>query len=157
MHIVIPLVTLLFATAVGAATDPATSVVGRVAEVAFTATEKTLIEEFFGRQAVDDPDAGDATGDGKVARGEKGGKSKKMPPGLAKRDSLPPGLQKQLERNGTLPPGLAKRDLPPDLAQRLPERGDGTERAIVDADVVLIETATGVVLDILRGVAGTGN
>src|SRR5215470_14934501 len=29
-----------------------------------------------------------------------------LPPGLAKRDRLPPGLEKQLVRNGTLPPGL---------------------------------------------------
>ena len=38
-----------------------------------------------------------------------------MPPGLAKKKSLPSGLQKQLEKNGTLPPGLAKRELPYDL------------------------------------------
>ena len=29
-----------------------------------------------------------------------------LPPGLAKKDRLPPGLEKQLVRNGTLPPGL---------------------------------------------------
>src|SRR5215471_5571003 len=28
-----------------------------------------------------------------------------LPPGLAKREALPPGLEKQLVRNGTLPPG----------------------------------------------------
>ena len=38
-----------------------------------------------------------------------------LPPGLAKRDKLPPGLEKHVERNGTLPPGLQKR------AQPLPE------------------------------------
>lgn len=123
----------------------------RVARAAFTAAEKSVIEEYFGRPA--SADSGDVTS------GEsngKGGKSKKMPKGLAKRDSLPPGLERQLEKNGTLPPGLAKRDLPADLTRRLPRRDDGTERVIVDSDVVLIEAATGVVLDILRGVAGSG-
>jgi len=32
-----------------------------------------------------------------------------LPPGLAKKDQLPPGLEKQLVRRGTLPPGLQKR------------------------------------------------
>jgi hypothetical protein len=35
-----------------------------------------------------------------------------LPPGLAKRDRLPPGLERQVERNGTLPPGLQKRVQP---------------------------------------------
>jgi hypothetical protein len=32
-----------------------------------------------------------------------------LPPGLAKREELPPGLEMQVEKNGSLPPGLAKR------------------------------------------------
>lgn len=75
------------------------------------------------------------------------------PPGLAKRDALPPGLEKQVQRNGKLPPGLQKRGLPEDLAGRLPRRGDAYERIIVDADVLLIQAATGIVLDILEGAA----
>ncbi|MDE3165012.1 MAG: hypothetical protein KGN36_04325, partial [Acidobacteriota bacterium] len=45
-----------------------------------------------------------------------------LPPGLAKRSDLPPGLEKQLRRNGTLPPGLQKKlvAFPPDLERRLP-------------------------------------
>src|SRR5258708_27312640 len=44
------------------------------------------------------------------------------PPGPAKRDQLPPGLEKQLVRRGTLPPGLQKRlqPCPEDLERRLP-------------------------------------
>jgi hypothetical protein len=47
-----------------------------------------------------------------------------LPPGLAKRDQLPPGLEKQLVRRGTLPPGLQKRlqPCPEDLERRLPLR-----------------------------------
>ena len=36
----------------------------------------------------------------------------KLPPGLAKRGDLPPGLAKQLKRNGHLPPGLEKKIYP---------------------------------------------
>src|SRR5689334_8900928 len=45
-----------------------------------------------------------------------------LPPGLAKRQSLPPGLQKQLVERGTLPPGLQKRLVPvsPVLVARMP-------------------------------------
>jgi hypothetical protein len=75
-----------------------------------------------------------------------------MPPGLAKKDKLPPGLQRQLENNGRLPPGLAKRDLPTELEAQPPPLQEGTERLIVDNDVVLIHQATGVVLDMLRDI-----
>ena len=80
----------------------------------------------------------------------KKGKSKSLPPGLARRD-LPPGLQKHLDERGSLPPGLAKRDLPPDLRAILPRRA-GQDFVIVDDDVLLIERATGLVLDVIEGV-----
>jgi hypothetical protein len=85
-------------------------------------------------------------------RGNKGG----LPPGLAKRDSLPPGLAKQLARNGRLPPGLEKRRLPYDLQGDLGGFYDGTDTQIVGSDVLLVETATGVILDILRNVVQVG-
>lgn len=78
-----------------------------------------------------------------------GGKDQKMPPGLAKRDQLPPGLAKR----DTLPPGLAKRDLPSDLERRLSRLPGGYSRKSVGSDIVLIEEATGVILDILKGAA----
>ncbi|HEY5790270.1 MAG TPA: hypothetical protein VIX81_06575 [Gammaproteobacteria bacterium] len=121
----------------------------RAAQAAFTAIEQELINEFFGKQPP--PPESDA-GKAKKDKDGKSGKGKGLPPGLAKRDDLPPGLQKQLEKNGTLPPGLAKRDLPADLERRLPARSKGQERVIVDNDVVLVETATGIVLDILYDV-----
>src|ERR1019366_4904676 len=45
-----------------------------------------------------------------------------LPPGLAKKDRLPPGLERQLELRGTLPPGLRGRiyAVPPDLERELP-------------------------------------
>ena len=81
-----------------------------------------------------------------------GGKVGGLPPGLAKRNSLPPGLAKQLRRNGRLPPGLEKRRLPHDLRGGLGDFYDGTDTQIVGSDVLLVETATGVILDILRNV-----
>jgi hypothetical protein len=128
-----------------------------VGQVLFDAAEKAIIEKFFGRSAT----AVDTISDSGADRGGKGnknkgnkskGKKKGLPPGLAKKTLLPPGLQRQLERNGRLPPGLAKRDLPADLQSQLPPAKDGTERVIAGADVVLIHEATGVVLDILRDV-----
>ncbi len=74
-----------------------------------------------------------------------------LPPGLAKRDRLPPGLQKQIQRNGSLPPGLAKRGLPGDLRGRLPHR-KGQDYRVVGSDIVLIETASNVILDIMKDV-----
>ncbi len=85
-------------------------------------------------------------------KGNNRGNAKGLPPGLAKRDTLPPGLAKQLERNGSLPPGLQKRALPSDLQAQLPPPKQGTERVIIGNDVVLINAATNVVLDIIRDV-----
>jgi hypothetical protein len=77
-----------------------------------------------------------------------------LPPGLAKRDRLPPGLEKQLVRNGTLPPGLQKRvqPLPRDLEILLPRLPDGWRRILLGRDVILQEDRTSRILDILRNV-----
>ena len=129
----------------------------------FREIEKRIIGDFFGRalgQAKGEEDKDDDKGSkGKSAKGGKDrsakgakGKSGQMPPGLAKRDRLPPGLAKKLARGEPLPPGLAKRDLPADLEAALPKTGEGQERVIAGEDVVLIEQATGRVLDVLEGV-----
>ncbi|RKQ70324.1 RcnB family protein [Oceanibaculum indicum] len=94
-----------------------------VADAVFSEVERRLILEYFGHPT--------------------GGKG--VPPGLAKKGGLPPGLAKQ----GKLPPGIAKQALPSDLLRRLPAARPGTERVIVDNDVVLIAAATGVILDVL--------
>lgn len=75
-----------------------------------------------------------------------------LPPGLAKRDDLPPGLQMQLDRWGTLPPGLDKCDLPRDLVAQLPGRAKGRKFVAVGEDVLLIDTTTRLILDVMRGV-----
>jgi hypothetical protein len=73
-----------------------------------------------------------------------------LPPGLAKRQQLPPGLQKHIERTGRLPPGLEKRELPHDLRALLPYH-KGRDYRVVGSDIVLIETATNVILDVMQG------
>ncbi len=74
-----------------------------------------------------------------------------LPPGLAKRQYLPPGLQKHIERTGRLPPGLEKRRLPGDLRALLPIRS-GQDFRVVGNDIVLIEIATELILDVMQGV-----
>lgn len=115
----------------------------------FTESERQLITEYFHEeyQQNDDDDNGR-----RDKKNRKGKKHKGLPPGLAKKDQLPPGLQKQLERNGTLPPGLAKRDLPADLESRLRPIDDSFERVIADSDVMLVEKATGIITDIIKNI-----
>lgn len=108
----------------------------------FSALERRAIAEYYGSGPADDRDDG-GHGKGHGKHGQDG-----LPPGLAKKASLPPGLAKKRE----LPPGLAKRDLPPDLLMRLPEPRPGQRRIIVDNNVLLVDIATGIVLDILQDV-----
>jgi hypothetical protein len=65
--------------------------------------------------------------------------------------SLPPGIAKNLARGKPLPPGIAKRALPGGLATRLPSY-PGHEVIIVDRDVILVDIATQVIVDILTRV-----
>ena len=74
-----------------------------------------------------------------------------LPPGLAKRQRLPPGLQKHIDRTGRLPPGLEKRALPGGLRALLPYH-KGRDYRVVGNDIVLIEIATGLILDVMQGV-----
>ncbi|MEE8501848.1 MAG: hypothetical protein V3S23_03950 [Kiloniellales bacterium] len=73
-----------------------------------------------------------------------------LPPGLAKRQQLPPGLQKHIQRTGRLPPGLEKRGLPSGLRGLLPYH-KGKDYRVVGNDIMLIEIATGLILDIMVG------
>ena len=77
-----------------------------------------------------------------------------LPPGLAKREQLPPGLQRQLERNGELPPGLQKKvqPLPPALEIKLPRVPDGCRRVVISGNVILLEIQTARIVDILVNV-----
>lgn len=147
-----------------------------------TEEERTIIRDYFGKKMGDvirnrtGQTAGDAKApetndeknddddkDGKAGKAKKGkghaksngkgkGRGKGLPPGLAKRSTLPPGLQRQLDERGALPPGLRTEALPADLEAKLPPVKDEFERVIADGSVVLIEKATQRVLDVLDGV-----
>lgn len=61
---------------------------------------------------------------------------------------LPPGIAKNVARGKPLPPGIAKK-LPQDALANLPQH-EGYEYAQVGRDVVLIETASRIVVDIIE-------
>ena len=67
------------------------------------------------------------------------------------RQGLPPGIAKNLERGKALPPGLQTATLPASLETSLPPAPDGFERVIVDAKILLIETATRLIADVIAG------
>ena len=77
-----------------------------------------------------------------------------LPPGLAKRETLPPGLQKQLVQRGTLPPGLQKKiqPLPIALERQLLPIPTGYRRVVVAGNVILMNPTTGLIYDIVRNV-----
>ena len=119
----------------------------------FSETERRLVCDYFGITSCGSANLLTAhKGKPKGAIGSKD-KTAMLPPGLAKSGTLPPGLERQYQRNGTLPPGLQKRQLPDELARTLPRRSSQYERVVVGNDVILIAVATGIILDILEGVA----
>jgi hypothetical protein len=128
-------------------TGAVNAAVDKAIEGGFSELEKQVIEKYFKRANSESVETEEKN---------KKDKGKGLPPGLAKKEKLPPGLAMQLEKNGTLPPGLAKRDLPEDLNAELPDPVEGLERAIVDNAVVLVEKATGKIVDILKDVV-SGN
>ena len=81
-------------------------------------------------------------------------RSGSLPPGLAKREALPPGLRKQLHERGELPPGLQKRLIPvpaPWIA-RLPAVPAHHTRYFAGDDFIVIDTRTNRVVAIVRDV-----
>jgi len=90
--------------------------------------------------------------DREVMRGWYHDHQSNLPPGLAKRDRLPPGLEKQLVRSGTLPPGLQKRlqPCPEELERRLPPPPPDCAHVLIGGHIVLVNRRTNVILDIVH-------
>ena len=90
--------------------------------------------------------------DREEARGWYNEHESNLPPGLAKKDRLPPGLEKQLVRNGTLPPGLQKwiQPCPPELVRVLPPPPPDCAHVLVAGHIVLLNRRTNSVLDIVH-------
>lgn len=80
-------------------------------------------------------------------------RTKRLPPGLAKKGKVPPGHAMQMERWGRLPPGIASRQLPGDLERRLATLPDGYVRIVVGADIGILDTRTRVVVDVIKDIA----
>jgi hypothetical protein len=77
-----------------------------------------------------------------------------LPPGLAKREALPPGLRAQLHERGSLPPGLQKRlvPVPRPLLVRLPPVPTYYHRYFAGDDLLVIDTRTNRVAAIIADV-----
>jgi hypothetical protein len=75
-----------------------------------------------------------------------------LPPGLAKRDRLPPGLERQLVVRGTLPPGLRRQmhPCPDEIEQYLPPAPAGYMHTVIGGHVVLVNRRTFFVLDVFH-------
>ena len=90
--------------------------------------------------------------DREAMRGQSDDPQHQLPPGLAKKDQLPPGLEKQLVRRGTLPPGLQKRlqPCPEDLERRLPPPPPDCAHVLIGGHIVLLNRSTNIVVDIFH-------
>jgi len=107
--------------------------------ILMTAAEKRIITSYFQRQY----------GVWLATRGIGKATHDALPPALMKKDTLAPGQTGQLERNGKLPPGVAKHELPDDLLAQLQPRPAGYEFVVVGDRVLLIQSATDLILDTL--------
>ena len=77
-----------------------------------------------------------------------------LPPGLAKRQSLPPGLEKQLRERGELPPGLQKRltAVPSPLAARLPSLPPYYSRYFAGSDLLVVDTRSNRIVSVIPNI-----
>lgn len=105
-----------------------------------------------GKHEKDDDHGRFSDHDHDVIRGWYHDHDRDLPPGLAKKDRLPPGLEKQLVVRGTLPPGLRKKmqPCPEELERRLPPPPIGYEHTVIGGHLVLVNQKTFVVLDIFH-------
>ncbi len=131
---------------VAGTTWAAVSVQGEV-QIIFSSEERRIVREYYSKEIVEK--AWEQHGKAK-GKGKKG-----LPPGLAKREKLPPGLQKQLQRNGTLPPGLQGKlePLPQEVEVRLRPLPPDRVRVVIGTDVIILDKTTQKILDIIRDVA----
>lgn len=93
--------------------------------------------------------------DQRIIRDYYAGSTSNLPPGLAKRGGhLPPGLERQLQRNGTLPPGLQKRvePFPAQLERQLPRLPSGYSRVYLEGRALILDR-NNKILDLMVAVA----
>jgi Ni/Co efflux regulator RcnB len=75
-----------------------------------------------------------------------------LPPGLAKKDRLPPGLERQLVVRGTLPPGLRRKIVvvPVELERRLPPPPPDCRHVVIGGHIVLVNQKSWLVMDVFH-------
>jgi hypothetical protein len=115
------------------------------ADIFFGELQKRLISSYYERHVY----TWEHSPEGHEYKKGKKNKHKRLPPGLAKKGMLPPGIAKQLVRNGQLPPGLEYHDLPRDLVVQLPPIAYPYRYVIADDRVMLIQAASNLILDVL--------
>jgi len=88
--------------------------------------------------------------DREVMRGWYNKHNGNLPPGLAKRDRLPPGLERQLVVRGTLPPGLQKKiqPAPVELVRMLPPPPPYCEHVVIGGSLVLLNRRNFMIVDV---------
>jgi hypothetical protein len=71
------------------------------------------------------------------------------------RRELPPGLERQLERNGRLPPGLEMKmhPVPEGACRRMPPLPEGFVRGYYGGHVIVYNPRTSIILDVFGGVS----
>jgi hypothetical protein len=119
-----------------------------VADIFIGELEKRLIASYYQRHLVTyqhSPEWHEYTKN----KGKKKHKHKGLPPGIAKKGTLPPGIAMQLARNNHLPPGLDYHPLPHDLVVQLPPLQSGYHYRIVDDRVLLVQAASNLILDVM--------
>lgn len=125
-----------FVLILGGGVAAASDVSGRVVvqgdhgmiDVAFGDRDRYLIREYYGTTS----------------------HRKQLPPGLAKKGKLPPGIQKQLARQSQLPPDVRYRYFPRDLERQLSPLPDGYARVVIGGSFALIDKRTRVVFDVIH-------
>lgn len=156
---------MLLSPSVFCTDNAAEDVAMEAVDAAFSELERQIITGYYGdkstgmetgkrkkRSRDDGEDEDDDDDDYDVAkkdRKEKKDKDKKKDKKDKKRKELPPGIAKKLERGGQLPPGIAKRYLPEDLEGKLPTVKEGFERIESEGKVMLVEAATGIIVDVI--------
>lgn len=75
-----------------------------------------------------------------------------LPPGLAKRRTLPPGLRQQLHEKGALPPGLREyyTPIPAEWNGRFPAVPVYYTRYFVGRDLIIIDTRNDTLVSLIR-------
>lgn len=123
-----------------------------VADIVFSEVEKRIIKQFYQSLGVARP--GYAYGKD-VKRGKKNkGRSRARAAARARHPGWPGAAACRPGSPGAnnCPPGLSKSPLPRELRAKLPAAARGTERAVVDGNIVLIQVGVNILLDVLEDV-----